>query len=307
MTVSQEHASYLFLNAQRVHYLSWNRGQGRRTVLALHGLASNARIWELTAEFLVDRGLELVALDLRGHGLTDKPDGDYGFDTFISDISAFVRALDIQRPVIVGHSWGAMLALEFASRYTIGPYSPAGIVLVDGGAIQLDASPGATWESTRDRLQPPHLAGMPVDDFIQRVKGSNPLWQPGDRAIEIILANFEIDKYETIRPHLSFEHHMQIVRSMWEFQTYAAYARLRCPVLLVPAHPGEVSTQELREFLSLKEKGVRQITETNPDVKVEWMHDSVHDIPLQRPSELAEWIVSFSEANPYQGSFPGIG
>ena len=295
--MSRDRASYLFLNDQRVHYLSWNHGYGRQTVLALHGLASNARIWELVAAYLVERELEVIAPDLRGHGLTDKPESDYRIDTFTGDLAELVRALDIQRPVIAGHSWGAMLALDYASRYATGPYSPSGIVLVDGGVIQLDETPGATWESVRERLTPPRLAGMPLEKFIQRVKGSNLQWQPDGHAIEIILANFEIDENESIQPHLSFEHHMQIVRAMWDFKTYAAYQRVRCPVLLIPAHPGGVSTLEQKEFLSFKEQGVRKISEANPGVQVEWMNESIHDIPLQRPAELAELVARFCESN----------
>lgn len=295
--MSAKLSSYLFLNDQRVHYLSWNRGQGIRTVILLHGLASNARIWELVAPYLVERGLEVIAPDLRGHGLTDKPDSGYGFETYTGDLASLVKGLDIQRPVIAGHSWGATVALDYASRYAIGPYSPAGIVLVDGGAIQLDETPGATWESVRDRLTPPRLAGMPLEDFIQRVEASTPQWQPGQNAIEIILANFEIDENETIQPRLNFERHMKIVRAMWEFQTYVAYSGVRCPVLLVPAHPGEVMTQEQKDFLMLKEQGVRRITGANPGVRVEWMQDSIHDIPLQRPVELAELIAAFSESS----------
>ncbi len=90
-----------------MHYLSWNAASSGVPVVLVHGLASNARIWEKVAPFLVDGGLASYALDLRGHGLTDKPDSDYGFDTYYRDLSAFMDALNLEKPLLVGHSWGA--------------------------------------------------------------------------------------------------------------------------------------------------------------------------------------------------------
>src|SRR3990172_1189951 len=98
-------SSYFLLNGLRVHYLHWNLGDAGRPVVLLHGLASNARIWELVAPELVLAGLVPLAPDLRGHGLTDKPDGDYGFETYRRDLLAFLDAAQVERPVLVGHSW----------------------------------------------------------------------------------------------------------------------------------------------------------------------------------------------------------
>jgi pimeloyl-ACP methyl ester carboxylesterase len=260
----------------------------------LHGLASNARIWERVAPHLVNRGLALIAPDARGHGLTDKPDGDYTTETFTRDLAAFLGTFEIQRPVLVGHSWGAMLALEYATRFSYGPRAPGGIVLVDGGAIQMDAA-GLTWEQMRDRLTPPRLAGAPLQAFLAQLNGHNPRWQPDSQAIQIILANFDVSEQETITPRLSFEHHMQIVRAMWDFKTYDHYPRLRCPVLIVPARPAEPLFSQEQEFLALKQRGVARAQESNRDVRVHWMEDTVHDIPLQRPAELAALLAEFAK------------
>jgi len=127
--------------------------------------------------------------------------------------------------------------------------------------------------------------------------GFNPRWQPDSQAVQIILANFDVTQQETIAPRLSFEHHMQIVRAMWEFKTYEYYTRLRCPVLIVPARPAEpLSTQE-QEFLALKKSGVARAQETIQDVRVHWMEDSIHDIPLQRPADLAALLAEFAKVS----------
>ena len=289
-------SSYILNDDIRQHYLHWNLADGSPMLVLMHGLASNARIWELVAPHLVAQGFALIAPDARGHGLTDKPDGEYNMDFFTRDLAALVSAFEIERPILVGHSWGAILALDYAVRFQHGPRAPGGIVLVDGGTTQMDQA-GLTWEQMHDRLTPPRLAGMPLQAFLAQLGSFNPRWQPDSQAVQIILANFDVTQQETIAPRLSFEHHMQIVRAMWEFKTYEYYTRLRCPVLIVPARPAEpLSTQE-QEFLALKKSGVARAQGTIQDVRVCWMEDTVHDIPLQRPADLAALLAEFAKVS----------
>lgn len=287
--------SYLLINDLRVHYMHWGSENGDQPVVLLHGLASNARIWELVAPHLLEYGMRPVAMDARGHGLTDKPDGSYDFNVFERDLFRFVDILDLERPLLVGHSWGAMLALGYAARYSTGPRSPLGIVLVDGGVTQMDDIPGATWESVRERLTPPNLAGMPLEDFLERLKQAHASWSPDEVAVQIILGNFEISEDETIYPRLKFERHMQIVRAMWEFKTYEYFSRLGCPVLVVPAHPAEPHLPRDKEYLEFKQRGIARLSQLKHDMQVYWMEDAIHDIPLQRPEELANLIADFRD------------
>jgi len=306
--------SYLFANGLRVHYLHWNLGQDGQPAVLLHGLASNARIWELVAPHLVQAGLVPLAPDLRGHGLTDKPDGDYGFETYFRDLAAWIDTWHLEKPLLVGHSWGAMVALDYAARFSFGPRAPAGIVLVEGGMLQLDDAPGANWEETQARLTPPKLAGLPLKEFLGWMENPRRSWRPDEKALSIILANFEIseelpaeassgndspknsigEEIEVIRPHLSFEHHMQIVRAMWEFKTYERFQHLHCPVLIIPARPSEPRTEPERQFLAAKERGIARAQQIIPQLQIHWVQDSIHDIPLQHPEELARLISDFS-------------
>jgi pimeloyl-ACP methyl ester carboxylesterase len=264
----------------------------------LHGLASNARIWELVAPELVSAGLAPVAPDLRGHGLTDKPDGDYGFETFRRDLLAFIDASPLERPVLVGHSWGALVALDYAAQFPVGPRAPAGVMLVDGGVTQLDDAPGATWERVRDQLTPPRLGGTSLEDFLERLERWTARWGPDERVIQIILANFEIDENEAIWPRLAFDRHMRIVRAMWEFKTYERLGRLQCPAQAVLALPPETNSLPEADYLALKQRGAGKARAALPGLELSWMPDTVHDIPLHRPAELAKLIVKFAAGLP---------
>jgi pimeloyl-ACP methyl ester carboxylesterase len=289
-------SSYLFLNELRLHYLRWDADPENRRVILLHGLASNARIWELAAPHLARAGLTAFAPDARSHGLTDKAEGDVGFDIFFKDLIAFIEAVGAEHPLLIGHSWGAMVALDYAARRPFGPFAPAGLVLVDGGMTQLDEGPQSNWERVRTRLTPPRLAGTPLEGFTAMFREYNARWMPDDRILQIILANFEIDEQDLIYPRLSFDDHMKIVRALWEFKTFERYSKLKCPVLMIPVAPEPPWSRWDEGWMAAKQRGIAHAQAAIPNLHLHWMENSVHDIPLQRPVELAKVITAFSSS-----------
>jgi pimeloyl-ACP methyl ester carboxylesterase len=80
----------------------------------------------------------VTALDLRGVGRSDTPDAGYSIPELADDVAAFCDAVGLERPVVVGHSLGGMIAVEVGARY---PSLPSALVLVDPGPIApLDSS-----------------------------------------------------------------------------------------------------------------------------------------------------------------------
>ena len=287
-------SSYVIANQIRFHYLHWNAAATGKSALLVHGLASNARIWTYVATQLAEADYQLIAPDMRGHGLSDRPQNGYSFDQIFQDLSAIIQSFDLEKPLLIGHSWGAQLVIEYATRTQSGPFAPGAIVLVDGGIVQLNKVPGADWESTRTWLTPPKLAGMQLDDFIALLQSTDSKWRPDDETIQLILANFEVDEQGIIYPRLNFENHMQIVRNIWGYKLYDQYDRIRCPVLMIPARPAAPLSMGEKNFLEAKEQGIKSAQEKIPQLKVLWMENSIHDIPLQRPHDLATAINSFS-------------
>ena len=116
----------------------------------LHGLASNSRIWDGVAARLAAR-FHVVALDQRGHGLSDRPRDGFAFEQGDRrPDGVVVDALGLERPTVVGHSWGGNVALVFAATY---PEITRALVLVDGGLIEPQANP------EHDPGAPPGRAG----------------------------------------------------------------------------------------------------------------------------------------------------
>src|SRR5919108_4708537 len=147
-----------------LHARDWG-GDGTPVVL-LHGLASNARIWDGVAQRLADAGLRVVTLDQRGHGESKQPATGYDFATVCRDLAAALDALGLERPVLVGHSWGANVALQYAAERA---QAVAGLVLVDGGFLGVADWPGMTRELARERLAPPRFA-VPLGDWLGRAR-----------------------------------------------------------------------------------------------------------------------------------------
>jgi pimeloyl-ACP methyl ester carboxylesterase len=278
--------SYLFLNHLRFHHLNWG-GEGRPVVL-LHGLASNARIWDLVAPRLTPH-FRVLALDQRSHGLTDPAAEGYDFPSIVRDLRAFVEALQLERPLLVGHSWGAHTVLHYAVSQ---PAGPAGIVMVDGGVGGVTSAPGMTWEQAEVILRPPDLDGMRRAAFIERAKDFlGHLYS--DEILGMILANFEITADDTLKRRLPIPQHMRIARAIYEQKTSELFPRLRCPALLCPAVPPPPRDERGEQFLAYKREGVAHAERASPLVRTLWFDETVHDVPLHRPGELARAIVDF--------------
>lgn len=290
-------SSYLLINNLRFHYLNWG-GHGQPVVL-LHGLASNARIWDLVAPHLI-KNFRVFALDQRNHGLTDPAEDGFDFETITRDLFAFLETMNLERPILVGHSWGASTVLAYAASRAVGPFAPAGIVLVDGGLFAMKDVPGFTWEKAEVMLRPPELDGMPVEDFRARMQDFLPAGLYSEQIARIILANFRIDEDEKLYRRLPIPKHMQIARAIYEKQTFELFGRVRCPILLCPAQ--ETPRDERgAQFLQLKQDGAARAAQINSRVRAHWFENTIHDVPLQRPAELAEAIQQFitTEINPH--------
>ena len=105
-------ATYVQLGDTRVRYI--DRGKGPPVVL-LHGFASALETWETVVPALTDKH-RVVALDLKGFGWTDRPDGDYSPDAQAQLVLALLDKLGIGRAAVVAHSWGSSVALALALR-----------------------------------------------------------------------------------------------------------------------------------------------------------------------------------------------
>ena len=278
------------LRGLNFHYREWG-GNGPPLVL-LHGLASNSRIWDLSAPLLTSH-FTVYALDQRGHGQTDGPPHGYDFESVCSDLHAFSQHLKLERPLLAGHSWGGNVVLQYAVNY---PRSAAGTIMVDGGTIEICSMPGMNWDNAQVRMAPPDFTGMTWDGLLDRVKNGDlgTLWGP--EVEEFFRSNFHIGPAGEVSPCLTRENHMQCVRALWEHKPSQLFRHVDAPVLIVPAWREPKSDREAL-FTNSKVRLVNLARDLLKDCQVHWMEDSIHDIPLQRPQELANAITAFANGS----------
>jgi pimeloyl-ACP methyl ester carboxylesterase len=253
-----------------------------------HGLASSQHIWDAMLPRLAGT-FRVVTYDARGHGRSAKPGAGYGFAHTVADALGVIRATRLGHPVVVGHSWGANVALETAVR---APDRIAGTVLVDGGIGSMRER--MSWREARERLAPPDLAGTPIDEFLARARTMLPV--PWTHELETLLRSvMRVDREGRIHPRLSRANHMRILRAMWEQDIHSLHGRLRVPALAVLARTDSDDPDE-RGFLASKLQGARAARRIAPDrLRVTWI-DGVHDLPLQHPDALASRIDRFARA-----------
>jgi len=96
------------------HYHVYDEGDGDQAVLLLHGMPDTSSLWSHQASALVNAGYRVVAPDMLGYGLTDKPQdhGRYTADKLLADILSLIEQLQLSDMHIAGHDWGAFVAWE---------------------------------------------------------------------------------------------------------------------------------------------------------------------------------------------------
>lgn len=265
----------------RFHYRDWG-GHGW-PVLLVHDLAATGHIWDLVAPLLVDRA-RVFALDLRGHGETAKPLDGYDFASIVQDVRGVSEALELEHPVLIGHGWGAQVGLSLASHF---PEEPGGLVMIDGGLIDMRAAPR---EEMLNRLNPIDNSGLQVERFRELIIEDAPQGLITPAVEAAIMANVEIEGDETVRPRLPREAHMQIVSAYLNESPREHYAKVICPVLIMPTRHRELDDGA---YLTLKQKGVESAEAAFADLEVYWLEDCIHDAPLQYPMMIADEVKRF--------------
>jgi pimeloyl-ACP methyl ester carboxylesterase len=126
----------LLPNGQHLAYVEMGDPRGQAVIL-IHGYTDNARDWVPLIPYL-SRKFRLIALDIRGHGRSDKPECCYTRIDFAYDIRLLLDTLHIQRADVVGHSLGSLIAQMLAEQW---PERVRKVVLISSTAGPRPGSP----------------------------------------------------------------------------------------------------------------------------------------------------------------------
>jgi pimeloyl-ACP methyl ester carboxylesterase len=105
-------------------------------ILLIHGIGDNSTTWEAVQAKLAQR-FTVIAVDLLGHGQSDKPRADYSIAAYANGMRDLLSVLDVERVTVVGHSLGGGVAMQFAYQF---PQLVERLVLVGAGGVTKDVN-----------------------------------------------------------------------------------------------------------------------------------------------------------------------
>ena len=221
------------------HYVQW--GEQGQPIVAVHGLTANAFCFQAIADDLA-RDHQLYAYDLRGRGDSDKPEHGYSVPIHAADLEKIIDALGLERPVLIGHSLGALISLYFAAH---SPEKLSKLVLIDAGAP-------LPWERPED--QPAWLTASisrlgtmvpSFEEYTQRLKAApflGPSWNP------YLDLYFEHDVRRNNDGSVASKCYREGVLEegsrYWEARSEEQWAHVQVPTLLLRAGKGMFSEND---------------------------------------------------------------
>ena len=192
---------YVYANGIRIHYYHATPAPGKPVMVMAHGATDIGLSWTtLTKELQAD--YDIYMPDARGHGLSDPPTAADTGDTGVEDLVGFIRAMKLEKPILMGHSMGASTVIRLAARYTD---LPRAVILLDPGlgtpagagrrAARVASAAGAAGPgdaARRGAATALVMAGTPealvaqnnrsYDDLLAQCRQQTPKWDPLDCA-----------------------------------------------------------------------------------------------------------------------------
>ena len=262
----------------RIHFLDWG-GDGTPAVLLIHGLAGSVHAWAPVARRLIARR-RVVAMDLRGHGLSDAPTEPdaYRLDRLAGDAIAVAEgsgALDAAAVVLVGHGFGAIVAAAAAAA--LGDRCER-LVLVDGGLVELGkATDMDVDEFLRGLDEPPEVMASMAAYLADRRSWDPTSWDADqERAARAAVVETPAGRLvPATRPH-ALE---ACVRTMFAYRPDDVLPRVTAEVVAVRRRT--IGDEESTGVGDVVPAGVRVIEVPAPG----------HNLPRHRPDEVTAAIL----------------
>jgi pimeloyl-ACP methyl ester carboxylesterase len=142
---------YVMSNGIRLHYWRSGGGAAKVPLVMAHGSSDDALCWTNLATEFTDR-YDIIMFDARGHGLSDPPTAADPGDVQVEDLAGLIKALKLDKPILMGHSMGSASVAHFAAKY---PDVPRAVILEDPALVRPATPPapaaGTTPQTVEER------------------------------------------------------------------------------------------------------------------------------------------------------------
>ncbi len=259
-------------NDIRLHY--YRSGGDKPPLVLAHGITDSGRCWPLvSAELAPD--YDIVAVDARGHGKSEKPADGYEREAHAADLAGLIETLGLHKPAVLGHSMGGGASTALGALY---PQAVGCLLLEDPpwrglGNMVSDPAAAAQWaERIRSRYE------LSIDELIAEGHKDNPTWPeevfaPWSAAKHLVSPN--VVKYITVSDYSWADYIKKIV----------------CPVLLITGEPelGSIVTAET----------AAEAQQLNPRIQVAHIAGAGHNIRREQFEAYIKAVKAFlAEAYP---------
>jgi non-heme chloroperoxidase len=179
MDTSPHISGFVNANGNRLHYLDW--GGNGQILLFIAGMGCTAHIFDGFAPRFTDR-FHVMAVTRRGHGESDYPESGYDPDTLTEDLRQFLDALEIDKAILAGHSFGYVELSRFAVLY---PERVLKLIWIDAAYDRTSPEYNAVMEKNPiPKMTPPwpNEGITTIEDYASTVKRLYPslaaIWGP---------------------------------------------------------------------------------------------------------------------------------
>ena len=209
-------------------------------VLCIHGLTANCRSWDRIASTLAP-DYRVLAMDLRGRGLSDKPEKGYFVEQHVQDVHHVLEDLGLKKVILMGHSLGAFASLAFAARY---PDLVEKLILIDAGGRLAPSQ----WDKIETGIKP-SLARLgqtfpTFEDYTRPLKQA-PFLQPWTTFLDAYF-RYEMEEVEGgMRSRTGADAIMEEIANIRRFEAPAFFSKIQCPTLIVRATHGILSDEDI--------------------------------------------------------------
>lgn len=250
------------VNGVKINYVE--QGSGDEVVIFVHGYASAKGFWKEALE-LLPKEYHAYALDLRGHGQSERP-GSYQLTEFVEDIYAFSQELGIERFTYVGQSMGGKIGMKFALEH---PDVLNALVLVSPTAAFAFPPDQVTAikEGTKAMLATPES----IRGYVE--------WEINGRPVSEKRINDTVNDLSSIDPAAIEK------CADWLFSTdlIPQLGDIRAPTLVVTGAQDKSTTLDV----------VRPTADAIKGCRFEVFEDNSHFLPIESPQELVDLLTSF--------------
>jgi len=163
---------YVMVNGIRIHY--WRTGGDKPVMVLAHGYSDDGLCWANLAKVL-QTDYDIIMVDARGHGLSDPPAKSDAAAVQAEDIAGLLQALELEKPILMGHSMGSSSVAWFASKY---PDVPRAVILEDPLLIKwtTDRKPMSAKQQEKRYTRIIEHNSTPYEKLIEECLGRDPEW-----------------------------------------------------------------------------------------------------------------------------------